>query len=242
MDINPRSLLGLIEDNSKTLKEVYLNEVYLKVFGSSEQANTPLWIGYPDESRPEQALWLAESLRNMENLRLDVLRATGLGYDDFDPDTQSAHPRYDLPDPSGLNRSFDQRFVEAVLGHDDITTTNIIAPTSHDGYDTHNHPLSGASDARNSETSLQSKRANDYDVETYQRHHNTTSHYKHSIDGYFLNHNEQALKELQRIINLADRGMTLISEEIVRNNTARIVTDIGDLGMEPAAPDLDPAP
>jgi hypothetical protein len=36
--------------------------------------------------RPEGCCWLAENLHNMEYLKLDILRATGLGYDDFEPE------------------------------------------------------------------------------------------------------------------------------------------------------------
>lgn len=46
------------------------------------------------------------------------------------------------------------------------------------------------------------------------RYHNTTSYFKRCIDGYFFNHNEKALKELQNIIQVADRGMTLLQTEI----------------------------
>lgn len=48
------------------------------------------------------------------------------------------------------------------------------------------------------------------------RYHNTTSYFKRCIDGYFFNHNEQALKELQNIIQVADRGMSLLQTEIDR--------------------------
>jgi hypothetical protein len=62
----------------------------------------------------------------------------------------------------------------------------------------------------------------DYDVETFQRFHNTTSHWKCSIDGLFYNHNEKALVELQKIISVADRGMALLSEEITRIHSLTI--------------------
>ena len=40
----------------------------------------------------------------------------------------------------------------------------------------------------------QSKRADDFDAEIYQRHRNTTSHFKRCIDELLVNHNEQALQ------------------------------------------------
>lgn len=60
------------------------------------------------------------------------------------------------------------------------------------------------------------RKGEEYDAETFQKSHNTTSHFKRCIDGYFFNHNEQALKELQNIITVTDRGMTLLSAEIDR--------------------------
>jgi hypothetical protein len=43
------------------------------------------------------------------------------------------------------------------------------------------------------------------------------------IDGYFFNHNEQALKELQNVITVADRGMALLSAKF---NRARYGSEI----------------
>ena len=76
VDIDPRALLGIIKDNSQSLKEVYLNEVYLKVINSSEEEDISLWIGFPIQPLPAQGIWVAQSLRNMESLHLDILRAT----------------------------------------------------------------------------------------------------------------------------------------------------------------------
>lgn len=61
------------------------------------------------------------------------------------------------------------------------------------------------------------RKAKEYDVETFQREvHNNTWHFKRCINGYFFNYNEQTLKKLQNIITIADRGMTLLLEEIDR--------------------------
>jgi hypothetical protein len=54
---------------------------------------------------------------------------------------------------------------------------------------------------------------------------------KRCIDGYFFNHNEQALKELQRIITVADRGMALISQELIRANQMRVNGTEGTLEL-----------
>ena len=126
----------------------------------------------------------------MEGLKLRILRATSLGYDDFDPDSDLARSNYDLTDPMGMDISFDQRFVEMATGNTDST----IAVT----YKRH-----------------------EFDTKAYQTlYPNTTSQFKRSIDGCFRNHNEQALQELHRMIEVADKGMRLITDEIVRSHEA----------------------
>lgn len=250
VDIDPLALGSLIESVQCSLKELYLNEVYLKVFGASDRERTSLWIGHgPTFQKPDHCIWLADYLRNMDGLNLEVLRATGLGYDDFDPDKTSAFPNYDLSDPKKLDRSFDQRFVEAVFGLDiDMVdmpehTEVMIAPApgyiinspEADADMTGSIPsttLVSVEDALRDESCLSVLRARrtgphrvhkirtkmDYDAETYQRYRNVTSHFKRCIDGWFTNHNEQALKELQKIITVADRGMALLTEEIERTH------------------------
>jgi hypothetical protein len=254
VDIDPRSFLNLVTECAGSLKELYLNEVYLKVRGDSIITSS-LWVGNADLRKSEDSYWVAQDLREIEGLKLDVLRATGLGYDEFDPETNALHPTYDLVDPSGRNRSFDQRFVEEVLGSNDIVMedapnsstrpasrnsrtdlphiasiipelpnlTNISGSISLDD-------ISGAifiDPSQPEQLTLPPlnhlRKQKEYDAETFQRYHNTTSHFKRCIDGYFFNHNEQALKELQNIITVADRGMTLLSAEIER---ARYGTEV----------------
>jgi hypothetical protein len=247
VDIDPHYLVKLIEDNARTLREVYLNEVYIKVFGSSELASTSLWIGYPDTPRAEECMWVADDLRKAREggLKLDVLRVTGLGYDDFDPDRNSTHPNYDLDDPTGLNRSFDQRFVEAVFGIDDVVVNDapyIPRPLPHlqsqllpdsDGISLAlvADPLTSYSPPapRVIPPSSPLSRVSQYDAATYQRRRNTTSQYKRCIDGYFFNHNEQALKELQKIITVADRSVAMIGYAINRAYRVRINAAAGNL-------------
>jgi hypothetical protein len=250
VDINPDCLLKLIEDNAGTLKELYLNEVYIKVFGSADLENTSLWIGYPDIKRPNDCLWVADELRKLQKgpLKLDILRVTGLGYDDFEPDPNSTHSNYDLNDPTGLDRSFDQRFVEAVFGNDDVMMEDAPLDMGHPlqpfhvqtHADIHLPPLTLLAEAASyiSPTAPRvvapKNRLNeisDYDADTYQRSRNTTSQMKRCIDGYFFNHNEQALKELQRIITVADRGMALISQELTRANQMRVNGPEGTLEL-----------
>ena len=254
VDIDPRSFLNLVTECAGSLKELYLNEVYLKVEGDSIIPSS-LWVGNADLRKSEDSYWVAQDLREIEGLKLDVLRATGLGYDEFDPETSPLHPTYDLVDPSGRNRSFDQRFVEEVLGSNDIIMED--APNSYTRPASRNSrtdlphiasiipelpnltnisgsisldDISGAifiDPSQPEQLTLPPlnhlRKQKEYDAETFQRYHNTTSHFKRCIDGYFFNHNEQALKELQNIITVADRGMTLLSAEIER---ARYGTEV----------------
>ncbi|KAG0649865.1 hypothetical protein D0Z07_4018 [Hyphodiscus hymeniophilus] len=239
VDINPECLVKMITNNAQTLKELYLNEVYIKVFGAVDLEHTSLWIGYPDIKRPDDSLWVAEELRETMGLSLDILRVTGLGYDDFEPDRNSTHSNYDLNDPTGLQRSFDQRFVEAVFGNEDIMVedANLAAGHQLPPFQIQEHGetfLPSLAFLTQAETVMpptgprilpplsQRDEIDDYDADTYQRGRNTTSKLKRCIDGYFFNHNEQALKELQRIITVADRGMALISQELIRSQHLRI--------------------
>jgi hypothetical protein len=260
VDVDPRSFLALIEEYAFSLKELYLNEVYLKVFGTRQLENSDMWIGHISSSRPANACWIAEDLHNMPGLGLDILRVTGLGYDDFAPERNPLSPAYDLVDPKGLHRCFDQRFVEAVVGLDDVAMAD--APSSPTNttlssleavnvpqiqsliYPAAQHVVVEPSqiDRIQSETSAVSesialpqlrddhvRKPVEYDAETFQRIHNTTSHFKRCIDGYFFNHNEQALKELQRIITVADRGMNLIAAEIDRTHALQVNPTDGNL-------------
>ncbi|KFY00158.1 hypothetical protein V490_01454 [Pseudogymnoascus sp. VKM F-3557] len=126
----------------------------------------------------------------MPDLRLTVLRATALGYDEYSagPDFVN-HGQFDLDDPSGRKRSFDERFVEAAL-------------------------------YQNPSASIMTKPMADYDVDSFQQTHNTTSHWRSSIDGVFYNHNDTALDELKKILSVVERGMGLLTAEIDRINTA----------------------
>lgn len=293
VDIDPHSLVNLVAESASSLKELYLNEVYLKVGGDTASGvNNSLWLGHADLRKTDDVIWVAQDLRKIKGLKLDVLRATGLGYDEFDPDTNSMHPGYDLIDYSGRNRPFDQRFVEAVLESNDpvmkdapkskipsgshgpdlpqIATvipelTNLSSVLPQENPDDTPGPFFGELPQSDQQQQLalpllhpQSplltpalqfnqtiagglyvepsqpeqhilpplnhlRKEKEYDAETFQRSHNTTSHFKRCIDGYFFNHNEQALKELQNIITVADRGMTLLSAEIDR---ARYGTEI----------------
>jgi hypothetical protein len=253
VDIDPFSLLDLIRECASSLKEMYLNEVYMKVRADLDGSNMLLWIGQADTAKPDHSCWLARELHDMEDLKLNVLRATGLGYDDFHPDRDAIND-FDLIDPTSRNRNFDQRFVEAALGSEDLiipdtsmeisesipsdssATVSELATIPTSSVSWPGEQISGPLVLEIGQERPEDLKAVDYltkrkkyDAETFQRDHNTTSHFKRCIDGYFFNHNEQALKELQKIITVADRGMNLLSAEIDRARFGNMVAAEGDL-------------
>lgn len=286
VDIDPHEFVLMILDCATTLKELYVIEVYIKVCGESDLDNISLWIGHPNMDKPPSACWVAQSIRNMKHLKLDILRASGIGYDDFQPNQASTHPDYDLKPAKTYGKSFDQRFVEAVL-HPELaipeepeklvpleetpeeneveqstlpTSTNdtpeiptsetptpdsesvsISSQSSTDSETTTNSTHTQTEPLTSTSTSISTSpqpepeapqnnvRMIDYDAEAFQRYHNTTSKYKRSIDDYFYNHNEHALRELQNLINAADRGMALISEEIQRYRSVQVDGETGGL-------------
>ncbi|RDL42181.1 uncharacterized protein BP5553_02160 [Venustampulla echinocandica] len=298
VDIDPHEFVQLVKDCSGSLEELYIIEVYIKVYGASGLGNVSLWIGHPDVQRSESVCWVAQDLRKMKTLKLSILRATGIGYDDFDTTWTSSDPYFDLEDPSGLYKSFDQRFLEAVMqpnkssaGNSPIGSTTSVLPTTLNSEEGDNlaenamdHQLPDGTDAAmNAMASNSVAQPNPpatsnlgssppgptdpqipqslppltpatnppphldggvghYDAETFQRYHNTTSNYKSSIDGYFYNHNEGALRELQSLINVADRGMALISAEIERFRTVEVDTNTGALVNPQPAPPPPPPP
>ncbi|KAK0104954.1 hypothetical protein ONS95_005215 [Cadophora gregata] len=239
IDIDPHIFVDLITQVAPSLKELYLNQVYLKIRAPQQDSRgLDLWVGGVGRKK-EETCWVAEDLRAIPELKLDILRATGIGYDDFLPVPDEDYPTYDLVDPTGHSRSFDQRFVSAVLSGPDPSPENQVQPQAQTDATTTPEPTATPLTLHTTSPTLQTQshtqpqlppsithsptptstphpRAS-YDAETFQRtHHNSTSELKRSIDGYFINHNEQALKELQNIITVADRGMNMLSAEIER--------------------------
>ncbi|KAH7304818.1 hypothetical protein BKA65DRAFT_204351 [Rhexocercosporidium sp. MPI-PUGE-AT-0058] len=215
IDIDPQIFVNLITQMAPSLKELYLNQVYLKVRAPQHHSRgLDLWIGNVGRKKDETC-WIAEDLRAIPELKFEILRATGIGYDDFLPTPDPDYATYDLEDPTGQSRSFDQRFVLAVLS----------GPDPGPNQEPHAQGVDGSSSpillpARlappnpTPEVTLRDRAT--FDAETFQRNHNSTSEFKRCIDGLFTNHNEQALKELQNIITVADRGMNMLSAEIER--------------------------
>lgn len=220
IDIESAALIHIIKAASMSLKELYLNEVYLKIRSKTDLAKTSLWIGRPGTTKPEECCWVAEELRNMQQLDLTITRATGLGYDDYESDPELYGVNYDLHDPTGCNRNFDQRFVDAVFGKVDTNSRQAISDNALNDYPKAIEIASEDQSAGPPAAPHLPEKIEDFDADAFQRYHNTTSHFKRSIDGQFLNKNDGALKELQNIIAVADRGMQLLSLEIERARNA----------------------
>jgi hypothetical protein len=197
IDIEPDIFIQMIQENCQSLKELVLIEVFLKVFTSAAAVSDPItfWVDLPDGPDDEpQRKSVAKSLLDMSGLKLKYLKAVDLGYDDYSP---RSPPMYDLADKSGQGKSFEERFVEIVMG---------IAPPPPP-------PTSASAPAHLFSSRLQpGTKMSDFGT----TEHTGASQYKASIDGLFMNHNEGALSELQRIVSLADRGVVLMNEEIAR--------------------------
>ncbi|KAI0136357.1 hypothetical protein BJ170DRAFT_601449 [Xylariales sp. AK1849] len=206
VEILPCGLLSLFKCFGSSLKELYLNHVYLKtVYNSyaSEETMRTLWIGMPNEHPKPHHRWIATALRQM-NIQLRVCRVTNLGYDQYLVGAKPAQmPIYDLEDPCGLGRSLDQRFVEAIMG--------IQQPNAPDG-----SPVEYWPEDREQSWAYANKVRPEYikpiewDVTSYHStnpENNKTSIWQKAIDGQFPNCNQFTLDQLHRFADTACEGM-----------------------------------
>ncbi|POS87543.1 hypothetical protein EPUL_000997 [Erysiphe pulchra] len=226
----PSKFIEFIKQIKTNLRELYLVEVCLRVHHFSNDEISGLWIGKENISKPADSIWVAEELREMEGLKLNILRATRLEYDVFEIDPQPTDAKFDFLDPLERNRSFDQRFVDAVIQGPEKMHLNLykdhsidqnlsfnsetIVFNDHENIDYTQHSILNSSLVEKFSSTPRERR--DYDAETYQRSRNTTSNFKRCIDGYFFNKNEQELRKLQAIVAVADHEMNLLGEEIYR--------------------------
>ncbi|KAI5925408.1 hypothetical protein F4810DRAFT_660431 [Camillea tinctor] len=233
LEIHPADLMDLFKIVSGSLRELYLDYVYLKsvIRGNQSAAEREIsyWVGPPNIPAPTAgAVWIAPRLREILDLR--VCRASNLGYDRYLDSSWakplSEVPKYDVVDPCGLSRSLSQRFVEVVLG--------MKQPDAPDGSpivhlppeDTHHqdfgfgvgqqltllhapYPPSYLPTNPPSRP-LESKW---WDAASYlATPRNPTSSWQRSIDGFFPNCNETTLERLQAFADEAYDGMQLVSE------------------------------
>ncbi|KAF4122524.1 hypothetical protein GMORB2_7516 [Geosmithia morbida] len=237
VEVLPGVLLRAAENFGPTLRELYLNEVYLKVEQSAlwnRHSDRVLWVGLPNQRPPDDSRWIAMELRcSAPNLR--VCRASFLAYDHYlgagldaaaaaaaaaaapadntalilHPQTQQngRRPDFDFADPSGLGRSISQRFVEVVMG--------IRQPPSPSGEPVDFLPASPSHDHLVT-TGLRPRTrpptVTEYDTNAYQTAvENTTSRWlTKGLDGVFPNCNAATLDRLHYIAETACQGMNEI--------------------------------
>jgi hypothetical protein len=229
LDIAAADLLTLIDQHAATLKELYINDVYLRL-----EEHPARWIGHDGSERqsggdpPMRCAWIADELAAMP-LQLDVLRVGKLGYSAHGSDSIPQFDLADTMDPTDSGKEFEERFVEAVTA---------VRPSAADAARAHwaslsssssassaaspPHPLSISPTRRRSSlilspsaaASLMYKQKLTYDADTFQRTHNTTSRWNESIDGMFGNRNAAARGVMGRVVGVLERGMEIWGSEI----------------------------
>lgn len=215
VEVTPEVLRCAARNFGCTLRELYLNEVYLKVEQGqnlNEDSKQILWIGIPNQRPGLNDDWIATIVRE-SCPNLQICRASFLGYDlytrdDLPPSPAPSSPDFDFIDPCGLGRSIAQRFVELVLGY--------VQPPQPDGSPVCYFPALEFNDA----LVLQARPrpgglpVAEYDVNAYQTAvRNATSGWQRSIDGVFPNCNSGTLEELHYIAETACQGMNEIQRQ-----------------------------
>ncbi|KAF6826008.1 hypothetical protein CPLU01_09915 [Colletotrichum plurivorum] len=231
VEVTPEVLRSAARNFGCTLRELYLNEVYLKAEQGrnlNEDSKQILWVGIPNQRPGLNDDWIAMIVRE-SCPNLQTCRASFLGYDlytrdDLPPSAVSASPDFDFVDPCGLGRSIAQRFVEAVRGY--------AQPPQPDGSPVCYFPALESSDFLVQQTRPRPGGAlpvTEYDVNAYQTAvRNATSGWQRSIDGVFPNCNSGTLEELHYIAEKACQGMNEIQRQ--RSEYGRRRDEGGDGG------------
>jgi hypothetical protein len=230
VEVSPDVFRGAANSFSSTLRELYLNEVYLKAEQGRDlnsDSKQILWIGIPNCRPSENDSWIAMMVRESMPA-LKICRASFLGYDHYlrEDGVSGAEiePEFDFIDPCGLGRSLAQRFVEVVTGIAQHHTPN--------GEPVEYLPPNSANDwlLSNLRPRPRPLRVVEYDTNAYQTAvANTTSVWQKSIDGLFPNCNNNTLDELHYIAETACQGMNEIhnrrNEWSTRNSVASEFTE-----------------
>ncbi|KAH8675427.1 hypothetical protein BX600DRAFT_507666 [Xylariales sp. PMI_506] len=213
MEMLPFDFLSLFRYFGNTLKELLLNRVYLKTIchpDSTEETLQDLWVGLPNRLPQQHHRWIATAIREM-NIKLEICRATGLGYDQYlVAPGRGRSVTYDFADPCGLNRSLEQRFVEVIMGFKQ--------PSAPDGSHVEYLPeRPGQIWAYADQDRPGSITKADWDAEAYlaaDPSNNRTSAWKNSIDGHFANCNPTTLDELHHFANKVGEGMNELNRTL----------------------------
>ncbi|KAI1005120.1 hypothetical protein K3495_g3099 [Podosphaera aphanis] len=189
MNVVPGELLELFRQIRYSIKEVYLVEVFLKVFATPDFRTSSLWTGCIDVKKSTDVVWVAEDLRNIEGLNLNILRASGLGYDIFFPFPSTSEHDFDIQDPLGLGRSLDQRFVDNFFQNensdDQLMIREEFGPSEDLVKKTHDR--------------LSLQRSEDYFAEKYQIRRNTANYLEDCVNKVFFNFGERDISEISGI-------------------------------------------
>jgi len=203
-------LLSMLRCFSGSLRELFLDQVYLKTIHSPEppvEPDSTLWIGLPNVRPPANHRWIAVQIRQMRS-QLRVCRATCLGYDQYSMGQGRQNPaNYDLDDPCGLSRSFEQRFVEVAMGIKQPRQSPSEEPLTYlPEEETQSWALADV------ERPAAMPKA-DWDAVDYlTHHHNPTSVWQKTIDCQFPNCNQFTLDELHHIADTACEGMNEVTK------------------------------
>ncbi|PKS10534.1 hypothetical protein jhhlp_002287 [Lomentospora prolificans] len=210
VEISADFFSSTLEIFGTTLRELFLNEVYLKVSGSGPGEINPskvLWVGIPNVCPNENDIWVAHVVR--ENLpKLRICRASQLGYDFHGTEAElEACQNFDLDDPCGLKRSVSRRFVEVA--------TNFGQPNLDTGEPCTIRPYGVSTSiwTRQLKPAPKRMRPSEWDTIAYQSLvSNPTSAWLRSIDESFPNCNKGTLDELHAIAQTACTGMNKLTE------------------------------
>ncbi|KAH7026464.1 uncharacterized protein B0I36DRAFT_330704 [Microdochium trichocladiopsis] len=202
-------LLSMLRCFSGSLKELYLDQVYLKTIHHPEPPPEPdstLWIGLPNVRPPQNHRWIAVQIRQMRS-QLRVCRASSLGYDQYTMGQGRQNPAYyDFDDPCGLYRTFEQRFVEVAMGVKQPPHAVTDEPVAYLPEE-ETQAWAVAEDERPAEMQRAS-----WDAVEYLAHHNPTSIWQKAIDCNFPNCNQFTLDELHHMADTACEGMNEVNK------------------------------
>jgi hypothetical protein len=238
VEVLPTFFRSLARNFGSTLKELYLNEVYLKAETGvifNQDTSRTLWIGLPNQRPALGCHWIATILR--ESLpNLQICRAAFLSYDLYlREDASDLSHEFDFYDPCLEQRSFSQRFVEVVMG--------IKQGPGADGEPVRYLPEDEKNDHLLKELVICNGPMwlTDYDCNAYQTAvANPTSAWYKSIDGLFTNCNNNTLDDLHFIADTACQGMNEIhrrrNEWSAGNSVVNEFTE-NLLGRQPPAVD-----
>ncbi|KAI2607091.1 uncharacterized protein GGS25DRAFT_494329 [Hypoxylon fragiforme] len=215
VEVMASGLLSMFNSFESSLRELYLEDVYLKTVYNTEapeDANDILWIGLPNVRPQPHHRWIATYLRQLR-MQLRVCRVANLGYDQYvvgeEPSVEdnSVGATYDLLDPTGLSRSFSQRFVEVATG--------VRQPFANDGTPVTYYPEDPSQDSwalADREPSGAGLRAEDWHAPSYlASRRSPTSAWQESLDGLFPNSNQFAIDILHQFADGAYKGMGLLN-------------------------------